>query len=76
LLFYAISTPVQNDVHSVPSTYIDVVGGLFFFVFSTTDTKGQCFWRCPAYIAVPFHLVSEAEKQDIKGKEQNKHRQR
>jgi hypothetical protein len=23
--------------------------------------------RCPAYVAVTFHLVSEAEKQDIKG---------
>jgi hypothetical protein len=38
-----------------------------WFDYSTTDTKEQCFWRCPAYIAVTFHLVSEAEKQDIKG---------
>jgi hypothetical protein len=38
------------------------------YCYSTTDTKGQCFWGCPAYIALIFHLVSEAEKQDIKGK--------
>ena len=38
------------------------------YCYSTTDTKGQCFRRGPAYIAVTFHLVSEAEKQDIKRK--------
>jgi hypothetical protein len=38
------------------------------YCYSATDTKGQCFWGCPAYIAVTFQPVSEAEKQDIKGK--------
>ena len=52
-------TPRLNNIQ----IYIEI------YCYSTTDTKGQCFWRCPAYIAVTFHLVSEAEKQDIKGKE-------
>ena len=38
------------------------------YCYSTTGTNVQCFWRCSAYIAVTFHLVSEAEKQDIKEK--------
>ena len=59
-------TPRLNNIQ----IYIEI------YCYSTTDTNGQCFWRCPAYIAVTFHLVSEAEKQDIKGKEQNKHRQK
>ena len=50
-------TPRLNNIQ----IYIEI------YCYSTTGTKGQCFWRCPAYIAVTFHLVSEAEKQDIKG---------
>jgi hypothetical protein len=45
-------TPRLNNIQ----IYIEI------YCYSTTDTKRQCFWRCPAYIAVTFHLVSEAEK--------------
>ena len=50
-------TPRLNNMQ----IYIEI------YCYSTTDTKGQCFWRCPTYIAVTFHLESEAEKQDING---------
>jgi hypothetical protein len=53
-----VKTPRLNNIQ----IYIEI------YCYSTTDTKRQCFWRCPAYIAVIFHLVSEAEKQDSKEK--------
>jgi hypothetical protein len=55
-------TPRLNNIQ----IYIEI------YCYSTTDTKGQCIWRCPAYIAVTFHLVSEAEKQNNKEKKNKK----
>ena len=54
-------TPSLNNIQ----IYIEI------YCYSTTDTKGQCFWRCLTYIAATFHLVSEAEKQDVKEREKN-----